>query len=526
MSGRSKTVEQKELYMLEKNNGALARTAAATAGVSERTGRRMEHDPDWRAAGQRSKRKYRTRGDPFEAVWETEIVPLLMTAPQLQAQTLLRNLQADHVGEYPDSLLRTLQRRVRLWRATDGPDKIVCFPQQTIPGQQALCDFTVMDDLEITIAGQSFPHRLNHVRLRWSGFAYAEVIVGGESFTALASGMRHALECFGGVPETMRTDSLSAAYKNLRKEDARVDAEQDITQAYDDFCTQYGMKPTRNNLGVSHENGAIESPHGHLKNSIDQLLLLRGNRDFKNLKTYQNWIHELIAQENARRHAKIAIEVEILRPLPKHGAAVFSTRTARVSGNATISVNSCHYTVPSRLKGMQLSIHVYDTQIQCYIGIDMVYATQRVRTGSDGTHTWSVNYHHVITSLRAKPGAFRQCAYREYLHPNDTFQQLWKDLDAQLNADTAVRRYIEILYLAFRYGESAVMTYMHEKQSVGQLPCDKELVTYLIQEGIHDLAEQTAAIATVDVAIQQHDLASYDQLLVCDLHENAVEVSA
>lgn len=258
MSGRSKTVEQKELYMSEKKNGALARTAAATAGVSERTGRRMEHDSDWRGVGQRPKRTYKTRIDPFAAVWDSEMVPLLITAPQLQAQTLLRNVQADHPGAFPDSLLRTLQRRVRLWRAKDGPDTVLCFPQQAIPGQQALFDFTVMDSLQITLAGEPFPHRLGHIRLRWSGFAYAEVIVGGESFTAVASTMRHGLECFGGAPETIRTDSLSAAYRNLRMEDARVDAEQDITQAYDDFCTHYGMKPTRNNLGVSHENGAIE----------------------------------------------------------------------------------------------------------------------------------------------------------------------------------------------------------------------------------------------------------------------------
>ena len=52
------------------------------------------------------------------------------------------------------------------------------------------------------------------------------------------------------------------------------------------------MEPTRNNRGVAHENGSIESPHGHLKQAIEDALLLRGSRDFDTLDAYRRFIGE------------------------------------------------------------------------------------------------------------------------------------------------------------------------------------------------------------------------------------------
>ena len=57
----------------------------------------------------------------------------------------------------------------------------------------------------------------------------------------------------------------------------------------------YGMMPSRNNRGVAHENGAIESSHGHLKNVLRDELLLRGSRDFADLSTYRRFVDEVIA---------------------------------------------------------------------------------------------------------------------------------------------------------------------------------------------------------------------------------------
>ena len=85
--------------------------AAAKAGISERSARRI----DGAAAlpSQTPRRYWRSRVDPFAAVWDSEIVPLLKGAPNLMAITLLRKLQDDHPEDYPDGVLRTLQRHVR-----------------------------------------------------------------------------------------------------------------------------------------------------------------------------------------------------------------------------------------------------------------------------------------------------------------------------------------------------------------------------------------------------------------------------
>ena len=72
-----------------------------------------------------------------------------------------------------------------------------------------------------------------------------------------------------------RSDSLSAAFRNLNRK-----AEDDLTSRYEAFCAHYRMLPSRNKRSIAHENGAIESAHGHLKKAIEDALLLRGGRDF------------------------------------------------------------------------------------------------------------------------------------------------------------------------------------------------------------------------------------------------------
>lgn len=496
--------------MSARKQGVSQRLAAAQAGMSERTGRRIE-DPGWRAAGQGPARDYATRADPFAAVWDCEVVPLLESAPGLQAQTILSDLQQRYPGAYPLTQLRTLQRRVRRWRATQGPDQSICFPQQALPGQQALCDFTDMNRLGITIAGAVFPHRLIHVRLRFSGMAYVEVVQGGESFTALASGLCHAFELFGGVPETLRTDSLSAAYRTGKQEDNAAGAEAELTQGYAEFCASYGIKPTRNNTGVSHENGGIESPHGHLKNAIDQALLLRGTRDFADVANYQSWLHELVGKENGRRHACIIQEQKVLKPLPFQAPACHSLRTSRVSSNSTIDVARCTYTVPSRLKGHQLSIHLYDDHLEAYLGTDRVFQAPRQRPSSKNTRAWCVDYRHVIGCLRTKPGAFRQLSYRDALHPNAVFQHAWHTLDAQLQpAERAVKIYLEILHLAAQHGEKSVEAYLQEVAQRQACPRLDDLQSRLHRQG----AERTVqALHASTVTIRPHALSDYDALI-------------
>ena len=200
--------------MASRKAGNTRAVAAARSGFSERSGRRVD------AAGvlpsqQDRTRCYRTREDPFAAVWRQELVPLLQAMPGLRATTLLEELQRQHPGGYPDRLLRSLQRRIAQWRAIEGPERDLIFRQEHPPGLQALSDFTEAGGLAITVAGGAFSHRLYHFWLAYSGWQFVKAICGGESFTALAEALQEALWQLGGVPRTHRTDRLSAAYRNL-----------------------------------------------------------------------------------------------------------------------------------------------------------------------------------------------------------------------------------------------------------------------------------------------------------------------
>lgn len=233
MPGKHITNRQVAHYMSARQAGRTQLQAANTADISKWTGGRL--DRTGRCA--HAPRAYLTRPDAFEAVWSSEIEPLLCQDAKLKSVTLFAELQRRHPGVFKDGQSRTLDRRVRQWRAVSGPSRPVMFPQEHPPGWQALMDFTVCDKLAVTIDGAALPHRLGHVCWPNSGWEYAQVILGGESYPALAETLRLAFEELGGVPQTLRTDSLSAAYKNLRQLE-------DLTGRFEALCRHYGCSPT------------------------------------------------------------------------------------------------------------------------------------------------------------------------------------------------------------------------------------------------------------------------------------------
>src|SRR5438552_1449709 len=224
---------------------------------------------------------------------------MLEAAPGVRAVAIFEEICRRDPASAP-GVRRTLERRIARWRALSGPDRDVIFRQEHPPGCMGLSDFTDMGALGITIAGEPLDHRLYHFRLAYSGFEHAHVVLGGESFVALAEGLQNALWSLGGVPREHRTDSLSTAFRNLDTQ-----ACTDLTRRYDEFCRHYGMTPSRNNTGIAHENGAIEGPHGHLKRAIQDALLLRGCGDFADLPAYRGFIDEIVSRRNARNARRI-----------------------------------------------------------------------------------------------------------------------------------------------------------------------------------------------------------------------------
>jgi hypothetical protein len=437
MPGKQITTEQEKLYMSLRNIGESQRLSAAKSGFSERTGRNIEHNAH-RGKG----RHWRTRVDPLTAVWESELIPLLKSEPGLQPITLLEYLQVKYGDIYPDNLQRTLQRRVKLWRAVHGPKQDVIFRQHHPLGRQGISDFTELKAMTISINNKPYKHLLYHFRLSCSGWSHIKVIEGGESFTAFAEGLQEALWRLGGAPLEHRTDSLSAAFKNLSEHE-----KEDITRRYDDFCKNYNMIATRNNRGVSHENGSIESPHGHIKRRIKQALLLRGSSNFESVECYQAWMHDVVHQHNRRNAKNVDVERKHLQPLPYQKSADYTEICARVSTSSTIEVRRGIYSVPSRLKGECLRVHLYHNRLECYLGATQVISLARVRLKRTERGR-NIDYRHLIHSLAKKPQAFRFSALRDDILPNDTYKQIWKYAESTIRGKSACKFMVGLLLLA------------------------------------------------------------------------------
>lgn len=498
MPGKPVTDQQVRLYMSDRLIHSQ-RVAAARAGFSERTGRRIEANPA--PPSQRKKVRGRTVPDPLEAVWQPILVPILERDPSVQAVTLLRHLQMLDPDGFPDDRVRrTLERRVREWRALHGPERDVIFRQSPEPGRMGLSDFTDATELGVTIAGHLLLHRLFHFVLAYSGWEHAAPVLGGESFTALAENLQNALWTLGGVPQESRTDSLSAAYRNLDK-----DATRDVTERYEAFCRHYGMVASRNNPGEAHENGAIEAHNNHLKVALDQALILRGSRDFPDINAWRRFVDEVVARRNRRRDDKVKVELQHLKSLPAQRTTDFTELVVRVVRTGGFLVNSVFYSAPSQLIGQRLRVHVYDDRIEAYLGATHVVSHPRLHGRKDGKRLHCINYRHVIHALRRKPQALASSVYRDALFPRSEYAEAWNRLSEALSRKEACRRMVDLLWLAHSENcEADLATLIAGDFAAGELPEAKILWQQFA-------GSRTELPEGRDVRLT--DLSSFDELL-------------
>jgi transposase len=492
MPGTSITKQQVKLYMSYRKNHSQVKSAAKS-GISERSARRIEKEEH---QTQQQPRQYRTRKDPFNGLFEQHLVPLLKENPALQPITLLDELADKAPNQFDQSHLRTLQRRVKRWRAKEGPQQEVIFLQRHTPGDMGISDYTWMNKLNITLCGNEFKHKLYHYRLVYSGWTYVQVTLGGESFESLSSGLQNSFWRSGGVPASHRTDSLSAAFKNHCEETL-------LTERYAKLCKHYGVNATRNNKGLAHENGAIESAHGHLKRKIAQQLMLRGSRNFDNLADYEEFISLIVAKINRQCKTRFEEEKPYLQSLPSRRTNDFSELHVKVNSSSTITVKRVLYTVPSRLIGTALLVHIYDERLALFHGHELTLTLPRLYAqGSNRARC--VDYRHVIHSLAKKPNAFRNSLLRDNLIPRGDFTLIWQQLTQNILSDTDCRYMVDLLVLADNYD------------------CEQALGRYVLTalEGGNNVSiRQCRELFGPDnieipcLVSQQHSLSSYDCLI-------------
>src|SRR5882724_5534111 len=484
------------LYMICRQTHDAA-AAAAKASFGTATGYRIENDP--RLPSRKKVPRGRRRPDPLADVWNSEIVPILKTAPGIRAIAVLEEIRRRH-PEIGPGIRRTLERRMRGWRALAGPEQDVIFRQEHEPGRLGLSDFTDANALGITIAGVALAHRLYHFRLAFSGFEHAHVVLGGESFVALAEGLQNALWTLGGVPEQHRSDSLSAAFRNLD-----ADAKEDLTLRYEALCGHYGMTQTRNNPGVAHENGSIESSHGHLKKALEDALLLRGSRDFDDLDAYRRFVDEIVGRRNANNRKRIELERPMLTALPKRRTVDYEEKIVTVTSSGGFILRRVFYTAPSRLIGHRLRVHLYDDRLECFLGATAMMTLRRGRPLSQSKGGHVVDYRHVIHALRKKPMALNNLIYRDQLFPRPAYARAFEALHQGVGDKRACKAVVELLALAHDRGcEAELAGLIDAELDAGRLP-DLALLR-------QRFAPNPASVPEIRIAFVA--LSSYDELAV------------
>jgi hypothetical protein len=466
--------------------------AAAKAGMDVKTARKYLKSAKL-PSEDKPERDWRTREDPFKKVWG-EIQQQLDGNPGLEAKTIFEALQRKYPGEFGDGQLRTLQRHVKRWRATEGPGREVFFAQHHVPGRLGESDFTHMTELAITIGGQSFPHLLYHFVLAYSNWEDATVCY-SESFESLSEGLQNALWELGGAPLEHRTDRLSTAVNNMTDE-------KEFTARYEGLLRHYRMNGQKIQAGRANENGDVEQRHHRLKRAIDQALMLRDSRDFASLADYKQFLRLLLAQLNAGRRDRVKGEMQYLRALPERRLESSKQVKVRVDSGSVVYVDRNVYSVHSRLIGEQVEARLSAETVEVWYAGQKVEQLPRLR--GRGKHR--VDYRHIIDWLVRKPGAFPNYRYREELFPTSRFRMTWDAL-REMDPLHANKRYLEILQLAAQEGEARVDAALRRVLEEGEIGEGKLNVNALRRALLDEAPPVT------DVAIAEVELASFDELL-------------
>jgi hypothetical protein len=484
------TDEQVRMLMKLRQTEKRYTVAAAKAGMDPKTARKyvklgrlpsevkVEHN-------------WRTREDPFDDVWD-KISSQLELNHGLEAKTLFEDLQRRNPGRYSDGQLRTLQRRIKVWRALEGPSKEVYFPQEHRPGELCQSDFTHMSDLGITINRNPFRHMIYHFVLTYSNWETGAICF-SESFESLSAGLQNALWELGGAPKVHQTDRLTVAVQKTANPD-------EFTQRYRSLLSHYGIEGRKTQAASPHENGDVEQRHYRFKRALEQSLLLRGSRDFESREEYNAFLRKLFAQLNSGRKKRFAEELEVLRRLPANRLESYKRLRVKVGPSSAIRVNHNTYSVNSRLIGELVEIRLYVEHLEVWYSQRCLEKIPRLR-GENGHH---INYRHIIDWLVRKPGAFENYRYRSDLFPTHRFRMAYDYLRGK-SPGQASKEYLKILHLAASENETTVDNVLY--QLVNQ---DKEITAQTVKDLIESGQQ---LLSPKDIVIADVDIKSYDLLL-------------
>jgi len=412
--------------------------SALEAGVDRKTARKYVQGNEPPEQLQKA-HVWRTRPDPLVGIWP-EASAMLREAPELEAKALFEHFLARPEGGLAEIHLRTFQRRVRHWRATEGPEREVFFAQERQPGQLLQLDWTYAKQLGVSIQGELLDHLFCHCVLPYSNWQWATRCL-SESFLSLVAGLQAALQRLGKCPAFLGTDNTSAATHELLEMPGRS---RGYNAEYLEICTHYDFKPITIQVNCPNEQGDVEAQNGHLKRRLKQHLLLRGSRDFGSTAEYDQFVERALASANARRQGRLQEELARMHPLPATALVAYRECDPKVSSHSVIRVKNHSYSVPCRLIGHKVRVQVHEAELKVYLGREFVLSLPRLRGGRGAR----IDFRHVIGQLLRKPGAFVNYKHREQLYPTLAFRAAYDRLVADHGERPGVIEYLQLLKLA------------------------------------------------------------------------------
>jgi hypothetical protein len=444
------TDAQVRLIMRERSQGRSQEQAAVKANLkSRKTAAKYEREGKLPSELKQA-RQHRTRLDPFAAEWP-ELAQMLETNPELEAKSLFDWLCEQHPGQYPEGQLRTLQRRVAEWRALNQA-QVAILAQVHRPGEVLQTDGVWLTELGVTLQGELYKHLLIHCVLPYSNWEWGR-LARTESLLAVRLGLQSTLFKLGFVPEYHQTDNSSAVTCQLgATQAAQAGVERSYNPAYLEVLSHFGLKPRTIHVNCPNENGDIEAANGGLKQALAQHLMLRGSRDFASLADYERFVEQVMTRRNQRRQARLQEELAVMKPLTAAPLGLYQEYRLPVSRGSLIRVQKNVYSVPTSLMGQQVTVRVYEGQVEVYYRQRLVETMPRLI----GQNRQQVNYRHLIDTLLRKPGGFRDYRYRESLFPTLVFRQAWETLNRWHSPRQADLIYLRLLRLAARHLESDV----------------------------------------------------------------------
>lgn len=487
------TDQQVKLMMKEMAKSQNLSVSSAKSGMSRQTASKYFAEPEL-PSERKGARQWQTRPCPFDEVWG-EVLALLKDCPGIGSLSIFDELNERYGGRFSKGQLRTLQRKIRKWRALhDSDDRYeIFFTQRHRPGEAAQTDFTETASLGLSLEGKPYAPLLCHTVLPYSGWHHATTSP-SESILSLKDGIQEAFYRLGKVPAFHQTDNSTAATHRDGKE-------RSYNQDYLDLLEHLGMKPRLTGIGKKEQNGSIEAMNGVLKRFLEQQLIMRQSRDFESEAELKKWLHACLQKSNISKKAKLQEELLVMQEITVKRMPAFKESKVRVTKNATINLDNKIYSVPPRLIGHTVDVHTYKDMVEVFLSGHRIQSTPRLK----GAQRHLINFTHVIWSLVKKPGAFERYAYRESLFPSLIFRRTYEVLKDSIRSEQADKTYLRILHFAASHSQSdteLALEILLGENAIPDLYAVKELV----------LGQKTKP--TPDIAELKPNLSSYDELIV------------